>query len=67
MEKIDIPIFIAFVGPNDVVIDKWIKNNSIKVLSKEISSFSIGVENLKSDILEGRTGSSYKVLIGIQK
>jgi|TARA_B100001094_G_C17442536_1_gene444337 hypothetical protein len=66
-EKIDIPIFIAFVGPNDVVIDKWIKNNTINVESKEISSFSIGVENLKSDILEGRTGSSYKVLIGIQK
>ena len=38
-----------------------------KLSSKEISSFSIGVENLKSDILEGRTGSSYKVLIGIQK
>jgi|TARA_B110000003_G_scaffold271777_1_gene306490 hypothetical protein len=66
-DKIDIPIFIAFVGPNDVVIDKWIKNNTIKVSSNEISSFSIGIENLRSDIQEGRTGSSYKVLIGIQK
>ena len=66
-DKIDIPLFIAFVGPNDVVIDKWIKNNTIKVSSNEISSFSIGIENLRSDIQEGRTGSSYKVLIGIQK
>ena len=65
--NIDIPLFIAFIGPNDVVIDKWIKNNTIKVSSKEISSFSIGIENLQSDIMEGRTGSSYKVLIGIQK
>ena len=66
-DKIDIPLFIAFIGPNDVVIDKWIKNNTIKVSSNEISSFSIGIENLRSDIQEGRTGSSYKVLIGIQK
>jgi hypothetical protein len=66
-DKIDIPLFIAFVGPNDVVIDKWIKNNTIKVSLNEISSFSIGIENLRSDIQEGRTGSSYKVLIGIQK
>lgn len=66
-DNIDIPLFIAFVGPNDVVIDKWIKNNTIKVSSNEISSFSIGIENLRSDIQEGRTGSSYKVLIGIQK
>jgi len=66
-KDIEISLFIAFVGPDDVVIDKWTKNNTIKVVSKEISSFSIGIENLQSDILQGRTGSSYKVLIGIQK
>ena len=67
VKEIQLPVFIAFVGPNDVVIDKWSKNNIIKVKNKKITSFSIGVENLKSDIMEGRTGSSYKVLIGIQK
>ena len=41
-------------------IEIWVKN-------KKITSFSIGIENLRSDIMEGRTGSSYKVLIGIQK
>ena len=67
VSTIQIPLFIAFVGPNDVVIDKWSKNNIIKINNKKITSFSIGIENLRSDIMEGRTGSSYKVLIGIQK
>ena len=67
VDTIQIPLFIAFVGPNDVVIDKWSKNNIIKLKNRKITSFSIGIENLRSDIMEGRTGSSYKVLIGIQK
>ena len=67
VSTIQIPLFIAFIGPNDVVIDKWSKNNIIKINNKKITSFSIGIENLRSDIMEGRTGSSYKVLIGIQK
>ena len=67
VDTIQIPLFIAFIGPNDVVIDKWSKNNIVKVKNRKITSFSIAIENLRSDILEGRTGSSYKVLIGIQK
>ena len=67
VDTIQIPLFIAFIGPNDVVIDKWSKNNIIKLKNRKITSFSIGIENLRSDIMEGRTGSSYKVLIGIQK
>ena len=67
VDTIQIPLFIAFIGPNDVVIDKWSKNNIVKVKNRKITSFSIGIENLRSDIMEGRTGSSYKVLIGIQK
>ncbi len=67
VDTIQVPLFIAFVGPNDVVIDKWSKNNIVKVKNRKITSFSIGIENLRSDIMEGRTGSSYKVLIGIQK
>ena len=67
VDTIQIPLFIAFVGPNDVVIDKWSKNNIVKVKNRKITSFSLGIENLRSDIIEGRTGSSYKVLIGIQK
>ena len=67
VDTVQIPIFIAFVGPNEVVIDKWSKNNIIKLKNRKITSFSIGIENLRSDIMEGRTGSSYKVLIGIQK
>ena len=66
VSTIQIPLFIAFIGPNDVVINKWSKNNIIKINNKKITSFSIGIENLRSD-MEGRTGSSYKVLIGIQK
>tara|TARA_B100000575_G_scaffold11566_1_gene8461 strand:- start:462 stop:914 length:453 start_codon:yes stop_codon:yes gene_type:complete len=67
VDTVQIPLFIAFVGPNEVVIDKWSKNNIIKLKNRKITSFSIGIENLRSDIMEGRTGSSYKVLIGIQK
>ena len=67
VDTVQIPLFIAFVGPNEVVIDKWSKNNIVKVKNRKITSFSIAIENLRSDILEGRTGSSYKVLIGIQK
>tara|TARA_B100001057_G_scaffold12149_1_gene11540 strand:+ start:456 stop:785 length:330 start_codon:yes stop_codon:yes gene_type:complete len=67
VDTIQIPLFITFIGPNDVVIDKWSKNNIVKVKNRKITSFSIAIENLRSDILEGRTGSSYKVLIGIQK
>ena len=67
VDTIQIPLFITFIGPNDVEIDEWSKNNIVKVKNRKITSFSIGIENLRSDIMEGRTGSSYKVLIGIQK
>ena len=29
ISKVQIPLFIAFVGPNDVIIDKWSKNNIV--------------------------------------
>ena len=66
ISKVQIPLIIAFVGPNDVIIDKWSKNNIVEVKNRKITPFSIGIENLRSDIVEGRTGASYKVLIGIQ-
>ena len=66
ISKVQIPLFIAFVGPNDVIIDKWSKNNIDEVKNRKITPISIGIEKLRSDIVEGRTGASYKVLIGIQ-
>ena len=64
LENLKINLFIAFIGPDDTVIDKWSKIVSVKLNNKKISSFSIPIEGLKSKIEEGRTGSSYKVLIG---
>ena len=66
LENLRINLFIAFVGPDDTVIDKWSKNVSVKLKNQKISSFSIPIEGLRSNIEEGRTGSSYKVLIGLE-
>tara|TARA_Y100001970_G_scaffold50097_1_gene63398 strand:- start:4147 stop:4599 length:453 start_codon:yes stop_codon:yes gene_type:complete len=64
--NLSINLFIAFVGPDDFVIDKWSKNISIRLKNQKISSFSVPIEGLRSKIEEGRTGSSYKVLIGLE-
>ena len=66
LENLRINLFIAFVGPDDTVIDKWSKIVSVKLKNQKISSFSIPIEGLRSKIEEGRTGSSYKVLIGLE-
>ena len=59
-------IFITFVGPGDTVINKWSKRVSVDLEDQTISSFSIPAEGLRSRIEEGRTGSSYKVLVGLE-
>ena len=65
-EYISLDIFIAFVGPNDLVINKWSKKTSIELKNRKISTFSIPIEGLRSNVDEGRTGSSYKVLVGLE-
>jgi len=59
-------IFISFIGPGDTVIDKWSKRVSVNLKDQTISSFSVPVEGLRSRIEEGRTGSSYKVFVGLE-
>ena len=66
IENLRINLFIAFIGPDDIVIDKWSKIVSVKLKNQKITSFSIPIEGLRSNIEEGRTGSSYKVLIGLE-
>ena len=41
-----------------------IPDSRLKEKASQVKNFD---QNLRSDIMEGRTGSSYKVLIGIQK
>ena len=65
-QSITFNIFIAFVGPEDSVINKWSKKVSVKVRNKTISTFSVPIEGLRSNVEEGRTGSSYKVLVGLE-
>ena len=65
-QSITFNIFIAFVGPEDSVINKWAKKVSVKVTNKTISTFSVPIEGLRSNVEEGRTGSSYKVLVGLE-
>ncbi|MFL2816261.1 MAG: hypothetical protein ACJZ91_00945 [Alphaproteobacteria bacterium] len=66
IENLRINLFIAFIGPDDIVIDKWSKIIPLKLKNQKITSFSIPIEGLRSKIEEGRTGSSYKVLIGLE-
>ncbi|MEC7830314.1 MAG: hypothetical protein VYC43_04465 [Pseudomonadota bacterium] len=65
-ESITFNIFIAFVGPEDSVINKWSKKISVKIKNQTINNFSVPIEGLRSNIEEGRTGSSYKVLLGLE-
>ena len=44
LENLKINLFIAFIGPDDTVIDKWSKIVSVKLNNKKISSFSIPIE-----------------------
>ena len=48
LENLRINLFIAFVGPDDAVIDKWSKIVSVKLKNQKISSFSIPIEGLRS-------------------
>ena len=66
LNNLNINLFVAFVGPDDLIIDKWSKTVSVKLKNQKISSFSLPIEGLRSKIEEGRTGSSYKVLIGLE-
>ena len=66
LNNLNINLFVAFVGPDDLITDKWSKSVSVKLKNQKISSFSLPIEGLRSKIEEGRTGSSYKVLIGLE-
>ena len=39
---------------------------SVKIKNQTINNFSVPIEGLRSNIEEGRTGSSYKVLLGLE-
>ena len=65
-KTLEITIFIAFVGPENTIIDKWSKRFSLNLKDQPIVPFSLAIEGLQSNITEGRTGSSYKALIGLE-
>ena len=65
-KTLEFTIFIAFVGPENTIIDKWSKRSSLNLKDQAIVPFSLAIEGLQSNITEGRSGSSYKVLIGFE-
>ena len=52
LNNLNINLFVAFVGPDDLIIDKWSKSVSVKLKNQKISSFSLPIEGLRSKIEE---------------